>query len=492
LLAAFVVVILAFVQRATLQLYLLAYTNTAILTAAITFVIQSIVFYLVGLYGPPRQRQVHTILLQTLLGTSLAAILSATVMFTLAAFGWAEMPRSVPLLYWAGITLTTLLTRLAARFISPWPVSPLNEPDAARKPLRALQAELENSWRTLREHLKTWLRDASWYYGLIGAALGAYMLFNLVTFGTPMPVSGQIKRWWNFMPNNVYARDSASIPDMFGLDMRTTSHPWGLLTYNISAWVSTLPRDMNRTDARAARTYWLTLAGIAALWLGLFLTNRSRNLKRLFLSGLIPLFISAELHIFLYGAMSYAAEHEWYWVMQMLVLVILAAIGLENLLKLIPPRSLANRLAWTASGILSLYLLLIFTGYILRRMPYQDPNAGEPYMDQLSILEGYTEPGALIGMTGGGNAGYYIKDRTIVNMDGLINSYAYFQALKNNQGAEFLANMGLDYVFANPDILQNTMPYQNQFAGRLFEIPNAPLYASKQLLIFRDPPAATP
>jgi hypothetical protein len=51
-------------------------------------------------------------------------------------------------------------------------------------------------------------------------------------------------------------------------------------------------------------------------------------------------------------------------------------------------------------------------------------------------------------------------------MDGLINSYPYFQANKTRQGSDYLYNMGLDYIFANPDFLERT-PYRGQYTGRL-------------------------
>jgi hypothetical protein len=83
-------------------------------------------------------------------------------------------------------------------------------------------------------------------------------------------------------------------------------------------------------------------------------------------------------------------------------------------------------------------------------------------MDVLPFLESHTEEGALIGMTGGGNVAYFIEGRTIVNMDGLINSYEYFLALRAGRADEYLASIGLDYIFSNPDILQRP-PYNGQF-----------------------------
>jgi hypothetical protein len=118
-------------------------------------------------------------------------------------------------------------------------------------------------------------------------------------------------------------------------------------------------------------------------------------------------------------------------------------------------------------------------------MPYSDQFAGQPYMDMLPILEGYTEEGALIGMTGGGNAGYFIRNRTVVNMDGLINSYAYFQAIKAGQASQYLAEMGLDYVFANHHIITSSMPYVEQFKPEQFiPVAGAPQYGRKELMRF--------
>lgn len=122
-------------------------------------------------------------------------------------------------------------------------------------------------------------------------------------------------------------------------------------------------------------------------------------------------------------------------------------------------------------------------------MPYQDAQAGQSYMDILPILEGYTEEGAIIGMTGGGNAGYFIHNRTVVNMDGLINSYPYFLAVKRGEGGKYLHARGLDYVFANYDIITASMPYVEQFtADELMPVPEAPVYGRKELLKYTPKP----
>jgi hypothetical protein len=105
-------------------------------------------------------------------------------------------------------------------------------------------------------------------------------------------------------------------------------------------------------------------------------------------------------------------------------------------------------------------------------------------MEIATFVEAHTEPGSLVGMTGGGNVGYFIQERTIVNMDGLINSYPYFQAHKARQGSEYLYEMGLDYIFANPNFLE-IQPYRGQYTDRLEIID---YYGGKAIMRFLPAP----
>jgi hypothetical protein len=75
-------------------------------------------------------------------------------------------------------------------------------------------------------------------------------------------------------------------------------------------------------------------------------------------------------------------------------------------------------------------------------------------------------------MTGGGDTAYFVRDRTIVNLDGLINSYEYFQALKAFNAASYLDKIGLDYIYANPYMIAETDPYWQNFRDRLILIQN--------------------
>jgi hypothetical protein len=473
LLITFSIIVAAYIQRAGLKLYLLGFDNSAILMASVIFVIQTIVFYFMGLYIRPKNLPPIRLLIITLAGVTVSTALSTGIMLVLSAFGILDMPRAIPAFYWIGMLVCTLLTRFALRLISPWPVSLSKE----AKPSQGLLAD-KNRFRIALEPLTKWIHDGFIYFGIAGAGLTVYMGISRVLFGTFMPVSGQIKRWWGSMPNDVYGGGAKSILDVFAIDPRF-SQSWDMFTNPIYEWAGKLSEQSLNIDS----WYWVIIAAFVLCWLALFLVNRKKNLRRAFQIGLIPLLVSAELHAFTYGAMAYSAKHEWYWVTQMLALVILGAMGLSMLVDLLPRQKPIQVAAWVITGAASLYMAYGFSVELVNRMPYKDPLEGQPYMDMLPILEGYTEPGALIGMTGGGNAGYFIKDRTIVNMDGLINSYAYFQALKENQGGKYLANIGLDYIFANEYIITNSMPYRQQFSPtELFLVDGAPAYGQKVLM----------
>jgi hypothetical protein len=465
LLITFCIVIFAYIQRAELKMYLLVYTDLAIISAVVIFIVQTLVFYWMGLYQHPKSISPLKLLRQIFLGVALSTIVSSILLWGISiASSQADAPRAIPLLYGAIAFFSTLLTRFSIRAISPWAESST----AAPSPL----ALFRQSW-------KNWLGEGLTFYGILGGALGVYMLFNRWMFGTFMPVSGQIKRWWGTLPNNVYGGGAQTVLDVFAIDP-TRSQAWRLFTGPLRTWIQIqhIPKRFGHFD----NLYWTAILVIAVIALLLFLRNRKKNLRRVFQIGLIPLLISAELQAFIYGAMGYASMHEWYWTMQMFTLVLLGALVLTNLLELLPRHKIITWLTWAGAGAISIYLAFTFAVTIYERMPYQDKLARQPYMDMLPILEGYTKPGAIIGMTGGGNAGYFISNRTIVNMDGLINSYDYFQAVKEEKAGDYLQKMGIQYVFGSYYILTESMPYRYNLEGRLQKMPKVPPYGNKELL----------
>jgi len=462
----------AYIQRAGLRFYLQVFADSAILMSAITFVLQAVIFYFIGLYEHPKTQTARQIVTRTLGGVTLVTGLSAGIMLMLKSLDLAEMPRAVPLLYWLLMTLLTLATRFGLRIVS------------QRSENVSAKAAIGEQIKTQFDLLPKWLHAGFMYYGIVGAGLLAYMGINRLLFGTWMPVSGQIKRWWGTLPGNAYGGGEKTVLDIYTLDPLHTES-WGLLTRPLYTWAE----KMSGNGETVSAWYWGALILILAGWLFVILRNRSRSLPRLFQTGFLPIFMSAWLHGFLYAAMGYAASHEWYWTTQMVSLVLAGALGLRGLLDTLPRRKEVNFVAWAAAGALSLLLAYIFSTAMIRRMPLVSRYEGQPYLDMLTILEGYSEEGAIIGMTGGGSAGYFIRNRTIVNMDGLINSYPYFQAMKTGQASRYLEEMGLDYVFANQYIITHSAPYDQQFKPEQFvPVPGAPKYGQKELLKFYPVP----
>ncbi len=94
------------------------------------------------------------------------------------------------------------------------------------------------------------------------------------------------------------------------------------------------------------------------------------------------------------------------------------------------------------------------------------PENEEVYLGGAHGLEKYTEPGSIIGSTGGGVLGYFTQDRIIVNLDGLINSYEYYQLMQEGRASEYLDEIGLDYLYGARYVLEESEPYYNTFHGR--------------------------
>lgn len=339
----------------------------------------------------------------------------------------------------------------------------------------------EKPWTYLRNHGKQWLRDGAIYYRIVLGALGVYMTWSKLVFGTTSPVSGQIKQWWASLPGRAYGGASREILSFFGLSYRTEENAWNPVSRIIGSWAENMYKILRIEDSWR---YVIILTVIAFVFYLILLTNKRRGKIAITQLSIIPLLGSAWLQVLYYNALKYAAHKEWYWVSQLVIIVLTISLVIGLLytwMRKIPYRSVV---AWVVAAYVGVSMGGSFWRTIQASMPYNHWPPGTAYMDIVPLLEERTEPGSIIGLTGGGNVGYFIQDRTIVNMDGLINSYAYFQALQAHTGGEYLQNIGMDYVLANPVILDQ-QPYKGQFNEYLE--PLKVYYGGKQLMHFRVP-----
>jgi hypothetical protein len=345
-----------------------------------------------------------------------------------------------------------------------------------------LRADSQTPRQEFKSNWKIWLTEGSVFYGIYSAALGAYMVWNKIVFGTFMPVSGQVKQWWGSALNTVYGGAANRWPSFFGFSMQDVNNAWGL-AYDFFIWLARFFREYIPGSNTLDERYYLGLRLVLLLAFTILIFNRRRALRAVAHLGFIPLIAGCGIQILSYTAAGYAGIKEWYWVGQMILLTLGAGLILDLAIRPLYRLKFGRVSVWLASALASLTMMYQLAEAVILKMPHGHFPPERPYMEVLPFLEENTAPGAMIGMTGGGNIGYFIHDRTIVNMDGLINSYDYFQALKNGEGAKYLKERGMDVVFANAGIL-DLAPYYGQFTPYLEEYAE---YGGKKLMRLTGP-----
>ena len=312
--------------------------------------------------------------------------------------------------------------------------------------------------KQLKTNWKTWLSDGFIYFGIVGSAMTLYMLLNKIIFGTSSPVSGQIKRWWGSLSGRVYGGSVQNTLSFFGIDYSNDANAW----HPISSILGNLAETTNTPPLLVTHRYLIIVLLAALLFYTVLLIDRQKARKAIAQLGIIPLFCGAWIQAISYHITGYAAFKEWYWISQLATQVLVIALIAGMLYQAVCKYSATQKLLWLLATGTFIIMGASFWTTIHRQMQYNYWETTDPNNEIAAFLEEHTEPGSVIGMTGGGNAGYFITDRTIINMDGLINSYNYFDLLKKKSAGAFLAEMGMDYILANPVIL-GQLPYRNQF-----------------------------
>ncbi len=457
--------------RTGITLYNNHYAASATEAVFIALIIKVISLYFFGAYQHPRGNSVWQIIRQTLLALSLSTILVAAIYIILIQLGIGKnFPRTAFLIDW-GISAFLILTlRLAAHFMQTGADSAkVNAQHAA--PL----SELKTNW-------KKWLADGTTYYGIMGGMLALYMLFNQLMFGTPSPVSGQIKRWWGTM-DTIYERPAYNWHTFFGIGFQETFDTWQPAS-NMFLWLAKLMRPIYPGSDTTDERYYIVMTGFVLLAVILMIINKRCALQKITNMALIPLGAGCGIQILSYTTTAYSGAKEWYWVSQMIFVTLAGSLLIELIIRPLQKIKTARITLQFASIVFAVFMAHGFGSYIKQTMLYNTYPKDRPYVEVLQFLQENTPPGSIIGMTGGGNVGYFIQDRTIVNMDGLINSNEYFHALQNKQAPEFLRQHGLQIIFANVQLL-DVPPYYGQFRPYLQKFG---IFGGKSLVYLLDQP----
>ncbi len=321
-----------------------------------------------------------------------------------------------------------------------------------------------------------WLRRLKFamYLGLpVGITVGAYLGFNKSYFGTEMPVSGQIKRWWGTLPNTVYGFpvDNYKVFLTHLITPQVNIGPFALATQT--------PHDMANLiegifkfngDQKAIHRILVLVNSIVLMVVsGIFIkSNWKRFIKLVDRFYLIPFFIGCMAQITSYKSTTYIETLTWYWISEMVLIVLAGGVLIDCIIEWLRSKTTNIRVYQAGGVIIGLILVVPFASYILNLFPYQvAPEFEEAYLGGAHALETYTEPGSTIGTTGGGIVAYFINDRTIINLDGLINSPDYFQRMRRGKTTEYFNRIGLDYVYGNIYMITESDPYKRMFSDRV-------------------------
>ena len=347
-------------------------------------------------------------------------------------------PHSLPLLDWIlSIVLLGLVRFIGRAFVK---VDPSTTP-----PLEFF-----------KNQFPVWVRRAFGYFGLLFLILAAYLVFNQVTFGTSMPVSGQVKAWWGSM-YTVYGQP----PNSYQASLGIQAPNWGLIASLVNSPFVIIPIHW--------AAYIYTLEG---LLLGLLLYLKRKEAIELFKKvPFLPLLAGCFWQMWTYTLRSYVGYNDWYWIAELVLSLLVIASIFHLVMEAFSNPGTRKVFTWVSLSLTAVLMLILYNSTLNHLVNYRNTKVEEDdHLFGVSFLETHTPKGALIGMTGGGTTTYFIHDRTIINLDGLINSEAYFQSLKDYQAAAFLSKEGLGYIFGRPYILTETDPFNDEFAGHLEQV----------------------
>jgi len=446
------------------------YANSAIKAVLLILIIKISSLYFFGAYQHPRTNSFLTTIRQIGFALTTSMVLASGLYLLFIKFGIEKgFPRSAFIIDWV-ISLFLILTlRLAAIWFGDQKIKVHTQP---LTPLAEIQI-----------NLKKWLTEGAIYYGILGSTLAIYLVYNKITFGTSTPISGQVKYWWGSLIDTVYEGPAPNWPEFLGVSFHWAYNgmqPASTLFYWLAGKIYPLYPGPTTTDER----YYISMFVLLLLAFIIIILNPRRTLNKFTNMALVPLAAGCGIQLLAYTTTAYGGAKEWYWISQMVFFTLVGSVLLDLVLHHLQKFNFLRLILEFASVALGIFLAYTFGNHVVFTMRYNYFPADRPYMEVLPYIEENTPPGSIIGMTGGGNIGYFLHDRTIVNMDGLINSYDYFQALKTGQAAAYLGQHGVSIIFASPRLL-GFPPYNGQFSPYL-EVYNK--YGGKNFMYLLEEP----
>ncbi len=433
ILASVVSVFLSFFLRLGFVGHYPIYLSMAYVLIAVSCLSKLIVGYFLGLTAQTRSLMP----LRVLLTTFFSCLISGGVIFLFDTLNLlSHVSYSVVLIEFGVSFLLLLFVRFS--------LSRLPGAEHALSPLREI-----------RLHGKQWLLRGLFYAIPIITLLGTYALFNSTVFDTAFPVSGQIKHWWGTIPDVVYGKPLRTFAELFGFPADITNSPW-------SGFFWFLPQTVHG--------WWLGLLVVILSMAALFFRRNTHS------PIIYILWVACMIHVVQYFGSYYVGIREWYWIIEMVLAIMVWAFLFDNLVDILP-KKVGSWLIPVFAALASVTAWSFFLFDMNHSGVNFSPVSTHQYIKDAVLLESNFPKKSVIGVTGSGAVGYFVRNRTILNLDGLINSKEYFDCMKLGDCNEFFANNSLQYVLGNSYMLTYTVPYKWLFENRLEPIPMVTDYA---------------
>jgi hypothetical protein len=312
--------------------------------------------------------------------------------------------------------------------------------------------------------IREWVKKPIAYFLPVVILTGLYMIWSQVNFGTPMPVSGQIKQWWGTLTNAIYGSPIDSFDEIRGYLLGNES-PF-LLLYSFIAPIVSWTRI---ADYVIGLISWVIIAGTITL-----LTIKMKQ-KSLFqwsdYLAILPLLTASIFRMLYFYISGYVHMRIWYWTVETFFVFFLLSIVVVMIWEYFSTLRIPRIIVGFAGSVVLLVTLFVFINNLTMTYPWSvKPKLAEDYLVIPRMVEEQTTPGSVIGTPGGGSLSYFITDRVIVNLDGLMNSKEYFDGLRKSDTYEIMKNSNIQYIYANKYAVTESTPYAAIFNGRLTRI----------------------
>ena len=302
------------------------------------------------------------------------------------------------------------------------------------------------AWRCRRQPVKIATQGTLFFLPALGL-LSPWLIWNWITFGTIMQSPSTFHRWRAFVrqdiPETAAGMIKFAVLKLTSLGLKLPFEPLfgyeGVTQYLAKKWLG-VEKITSGFLVQLLQTRPLTAAlfmGCAALILIMIIVGGKAGLRRL--KNLRPL---AFLLVALAGAalfyplylLNYSMRHFFPYSVGM-VLVLAAFFSAFAEIKCFQSKAARH------SIVVFLAVVLALPGlgqWVQKNDPLEIWN-------ETKIIETVTEPGAKIGYTDCGAFGYYVKGRTIVNLDGILNFEA-LAAMKSGDIGDYLVRHNIKYV----------------------------------------------